>query len=495
MTPLGGIAIRVLLVTGALTTVALAIFAFIVPDEPSPIWTWRTLIGGIVLVAGVVVALSMYLRRVWSGPLADLIEQARRVMEQPDTGFAMRGGRDELAMLTHVADRMRRRWVHQRESLEQQREAVTSLIHQLHEGVVVVDARGCISLINPAAIRLLNLHAEETELRGRPVERCIPQHDLQRMLHQGRLPGAAGGSQTRAAAPPQEAQVSIELPSGNVQLLARASDLVLPQARGGAVQSRVLVLTDITELADALQMKADFVGNASHELRTPLSTIRAAVETLLGMDLANEVEDARHFLQLIDRHSGRLAEMAADLLDLSRLESPFAAHAVSRISLPSLLAELQERFADRIAEKQIQFETQLSASGGELLAAANPLQLILDNLLDNAIKFSAVGGRVVIRAALNPAGNEATFQIIDHGCGIPEADRRRVFERFYQVERARAGERRGTGLGLAIVKHATNVLGGTIALQSAVGRGTTVTVTIPSRPADEVAPAPASRFS
>ena len=437
--------------------------------------------GDLLLLAGLLAAalLSIWLaiRGFWGLRVSRLLEAVND--EEPTGRAVMSTGADELGVLHHAINRQRRRAQSALLEMQRERDTLRNVLRELLEGVIVVDAGGRIALLNPAAARLLNLREDCQSLQGDPLEEAVPQHDVQRLL---RAPLSSDGE---AEQPPMN--IVVENAAGRTELAARAGALRI----GDSAQLRFVVLTDVTALSDALKMKADFVANASHELRTPLATIRAAIETLQHMDLAAEGEDAARFLELIDRHSGRLSDLVSDLLDLSRIESPEVAHPLREIDLPAALAELRERFSDKCRERRVQLETQVPSSAAEFRANPYLLQLILDNLVDNAVKFSQADSRVRVIATALP--EHVRIEVIDSGCGIPEADRKRVFERFYQVERARTGATpRGSGLGLAIVKHSTNVLGGTVGLRSRVGVGTTVTVVLPRNlgPTESLDPAP-----
>jgi two-component system phosphate regulon sensor histidine kinase PhoR len=393
-------------------------------------------------------------------------------------------GQDEVAVLSSLLNALRRRLASQVALIERQRRMLQSLVDELQEGVIVAGPDGRIALINPTAVRLLGLRPGPggiSRLVGQPLETCIPHHPLQRLL-------------TWAASEPgepaaQETRLEIETESGTVHLLARASEVALAEgspggspagaeARGSAV-GRVVMLTDITKLHRIVQMRSDFVANASHELRTPLSTIRAAVETLLTMDLPTEAPAARTFLEKIDRHTARLEAMVADLLDLSRLEMPAERFEPEPVDLRRFLDDLHARFAEALERKPL--HCQLERPPAETATIrVNPhlLRMALDNLVDNAIKFTDPGGHIGL--SLRVAEQEAVFEVSDDGCGIPEEEQQRVFERFYQVQRARSGgPERGTGLGLSIVRHAVEAMHGTVRLESRLGEGTRVSVTIP----------------
>jgi signal transduction histidine kinase len=446
-----------------------------------------------VIALALILALDLVLTRRWAGLLRRLRHAAQSLSSGDLSARAEVSGSDEFALLAQSLNEMRRRLLAHTETIDQQRQTLESLLNQLQEGVIAAGGDGRIILINPAARRLLGLPVPDRAGDGfaRPsVEQCLPQFELQRMLSTGSRAtdqsspvGEAVGMQNgggdfgiRAA----ERELQIDAPTGTVHLLARASELRLPNAGGhddATATGRLLVLADITALRQALQVQAEFVANASHELRTPLSSIRAAVETLLQMDLGKHDADAGRFVGMIDRHSARLTAMASDLLDLSRLQSATSRVKSEVLELARVLRDLSERFAEAVAAKGLDWQMECSGERRKIVANGRLLQLVLDNLVDNAIQFTERGGHV--RLVCQAETQEVAFEVVDDGCGIPAPDLERVFERFYQVERARSGARRGTGLGLAIVRSAVTALGGTVRLESQFGRGTRVRVVIP----------------
>lgn len=400
---------------------------------------------------------------------------------------------EEYAMLAAALRRVREKLDEQVFTIDRQRMTLETLIDQLHEGVIVTDANGRIALINPAAVGLLHLSgctADDTRLRliGKSVERCIPQHEILELLIGG-VEGAAGrrGSGILGDAAlsrdneETEKRIQLDSPRGTIYLLAQAAPIVLPDdgiQRQGGKPGRMLVLTDITELASIIRVKTDFIANASHELRTPLAAVRTAIETIAQMDLAREEPAARRFIDTIHRQCARLEALVTDLLDLSRLESPTARFEPTALNLRFEVEDLYQRFESRITEKAIRWRVEVRDDVPVTLTAnQHLLHLVLDNLLDNAIKFSEPNGAITL--ACVPVAGGVAISVADTGCGIPPEDSQRVFERFYQVERARSGADRGTGLGLSIVRHAVAAMNGTVRLDSKPGSGTRVTFEIP----------------
>ncbi|MFO0974025.1 MAG: HAMP domain-containing protein [Phycisphaerae bacterium] len=308
--------------------------------------TWK--IGAVGLTAAL--ALGLGLALVWSAPLRRITAIANSLSRGDLSARVPPGGADELGDLARSFNRMRDHLVRQLGTIDQQRRNLESLIRALNEAVIVVDAPGRIALTNPAADRLLALARAGGEPlpgapAGRPVHECVDHSQLSRVL-----------SPHTPAPAVADVRLHFEAPDGGETWLARTATVELAAPGDGAAgvrPGRLVVLTNATELTRAVQMKADFVANASHELRTPLSAIRAAVETLLHMDLAHEADAARHFVEVVDRHSGRLAELASDLLELSRLESPEALFPAEPVDLPAALAELQARFAAPLEAKRL----------------------------------------------------------------------------------------------------------------------------------------------
>lgn len=460
-------------------------------ESPSDAREERSAISAIAIVSLVVailtiaVVLVLQIRR-WGRLLMRIAQAARSISSGDLNAHIEASGSRELELLGRALDQMRKRLVGQVGQMDRQRRTFEKLLTELREGVVVIDGRGRVVLLNPAAIRLLNLFGRRNveDYVGLAVERCIPQLDLQRLLTRSAAsptrsrPEEAGPSGDRA-----ESRLEIETANGMQYLQAQATAITLPMDAAQSdlpSEGRLLVLTDITELTRSVQMKSDFVANASHELRTPLSSIRAAVETLQTLDWQSEADSARRYVSMIERHSARLEALAGDLLDLSQVEGGAARLNPERVNIESLTNEVRGHFTDRLIAKRLRLEADFSACGRpDFVANPQLVRLVIDNLIDNAIKFSESGKRIGLEWSSD--ASIVCFTVSDEGCGIPFEEQGRVFERFYQVERARSGSiaERGTGLGLSIVRHAVNTLRGEVTLQSTVGAGTRICVKIP----------------
>lgn len=264
------------------------------------------------------------------------------------------------------------------------------------------------------------------------------------------------------------------------QLTARLSDeavwevLVFPLPPGSRAAA-VGVLRDITRLERTEAMRRTFVADVSHELRTPISSIAAAAETLA--DGTADAAETSELVGVIRRQSERMREMIDDLTDLAQIESGSIELDRQRVALPSLLREAAEDLAGAARAKGVEVRIE----GDESAAVSGDrrrLAQVARNLLDNAIKFSPAGGRVDLDAFREE--DLPGFSVSDQGPGVPRAERDRIFQRFYQVDRSRSKARPGSGLGLAIVKHIVHLHGGSIEVADAPGGGARFVVRFPA---------------
>jgi two-component system phosphate regulon sensor histidine kinase PhoR len=244
----------------------------------------------------------------------------------------------------------------------------------------------------------------------------------------------------------------------------------------GVRRGAIAILHDITDLERLERVRKDFVANVSHELRTPLTAIRGYAETLLDGALDDQ-ENNRKFVEIIRSHSIRLNNIASDLLVLSELESGRPPAAPEPVPIQAALDSALRTVESEAAVRGVNLRAGTLAQA-RVLGHRIRLEQAFVNLLDNAVKFNRPGGEVRIDTQLTGDG-KVQVTITDTGLGIPSEDLPRIFERFYRVDKARSREVGGTGLGLSIVKHVIERMGGSIAVASDLGKGSTFTVTLP----------------
>lgn len=242
-----------------------------------------------------------------------------------------------------------------------------------------------------------------------------------------------------------------------------------------AVDDHILVVVrDVTEQRRLDAVRRDFVENASHELKTPAATIQATAETL-RLAAEDDPTAVPRFSAQLEREAIRLSRLVADLLDLSRVESGTTSD--EWISVARIAREEFQRLEGSADEAGVTMELRSEDVPG-VRGSSRDLSLLVRNLVDNAIRYSAEGDKVIVEVL--PEDGEVVLRVRDTGTGIPSRDLERVFERFYRVDRARSRETGGTGLGLAIVKHVAENHGGRVTVESELGRGSVFEVRLPA---------------
>jgi two-component system phosphate regulon sensor histidine kinase PhoR len=262
----------------------------------------------------------------------------------------------------------------------------------------------------------------------------------------------------------------------------RAFDVTAaPLPDGGAVA----VLRDLTETERVEKTRRDFIANVSHELRTPLTSIQGYAETLLDSTPEN-VSPNREFLEIIRKNSSRMSRLTEDLLTLARVESGETRFEPEAVPPAELLHDAEESFREIARGHGIELQIQDFSPNEDspilhlrsVLADREAIHQVFSNLIDNALKYGASGGRIVLGARAVPHAVE--FFVQDFGGGIASEHLPRLFERFYRVDKARSRESGGTGLGLAIAKHIMLAHSGSIRAESDLAHGSTFLFTLPT---------------
>jgi two-component system phosphate regulon sensor histidine kinase PhoR len=349
-------------------------------------------------------------------------------------------------------------------------QSLLALLDHTNEIALATDNMDTVRLANAATARVL----------GRPVDSLIGKH-IDTIIHNPDL--RALYKNAFSSTTPVSAQIALQMPGRTLHCQVTAATIYANSHYRGTL----LVLRDITEIARSMQIKTEFATNASHELRTPLASIRAAVETIRDAGVEDH-ETVSRCVEIINNHVLRMQLMVQDLLDLSRAEDPRALVRSDAVDLQLVCDALAASRAAQLKEKGLDLRVDLAPDARSLVGDERLLTLTLQNLLDNAVKFTPRGSITIrsYRTPPSPQGNgkisaDAQFvlEVEDTGIGIPPEDQERVFERFYTVNRSRGGADRGTGLGLSIVKHAVNAMHGTVTLISEPGKGTTMRCTFP----------------
>jgi two-component system phosphate regulon sensor histidine kinase PhoR len=349
--------------------------------------------------------------------------------------------------------------------LERELQQHRAVLEGMAEGVLAFDSRQRVLFANPAAARLFGL-------KENPFGQLIAE-----VIRAPRIQGAVEAALTGMDRYRDE--LTILGPEGGPlgqEFILDVQGAILP---GSTPPGAVLVFHDVTDLRRLETMRQDFVTNASHELKTPVSAIKAYAETLLDGALRDDAVNVK-FLQGIADQADRLDLLIRDLLSLQKLESGQEVFRHAPMHLAPAFHRIAEAQRPRAEAKGLDFVAQVApdAEAATVIVDEEAVRQILDNLIDNAIKYTPEHGHV--RSSLRLSGtSEVVLEVADTGIGIPREELQRVFERFYRVDKARSRDLGGTGLGLSIVKHLVQSLSGRISLISRPGSGSTFSVFLP----------------
>jgi signal transduction histidine kinase len=426
----------------------------------------------------------LLLRRYWIWPTRRLIDAAGKMAEgQWHIRVDSASASHEMRQLTERMNLLAEQVQNQLDEIGKQRRDLRGLVDTLPDPILVTDAANRIQLINAPAAELLQL--SQLQAFGRKTVAVVSDDALLQLLEAAATPPGHWDAAVADRVIPAPIHREVRLLRGSQRLVYQA--VALATAAGGVL----LVLRDVSRMVHTVQMKTDFVANASHELRTPLAAIKIAMETLQTA-VDDDPPQARRCVDIIEGHVGRLEDILRDLLDLSRLESTGIQPTIDAVRPAELFTVVRSTMGAAARRKGVELRLVEGPGIPEFFASDDRLlHLVLKNLVENSIKFTPAGGSVTVMIDIAasedgyaPASDQPrpiALSVADTGAGIPPEHRDRVFERFYQVDPARSGTAgRGTGLGLAIVKHAIAALGGSVRLDSVVGRGTTVTCVLPA---------------
>ncbi len=364
-------------------------------------------------------------------------------LEHPDKNESY----DELAPLLTKINRQQNTIRHQLAEAKRQQEEFALIMQHMNEGLLVIDAKTQLLFSNPSAYRMLGTDNEQQVKSVLELNRSEPF----RLVVDGALNG-------------KHEETMLQLESGTCQLVAD------PVIQDDGVKGAVLLLIDVTEKAQRENLRREFTANVSHELKTPLTSISGFAEIL--QDGMVRPEDVRKFAGRIFDEAQRLITLVSDVIKISQLDEGALPYEKEDVDLYLLAQEILERLRPQAEKNNVSLRLEGEPT---VLHSTKPiLDEVLYNLCDNAVKYNRKGGSVTV--CVKQDYDKIIVMVSDTGIGIPPADRQRIFERFYRVDKSHSKEIGGTGLGLSIVKHGASYLGAEVKVESTVGAGTTFTL-------------------
>ena len=338
-------------------------------------------------------------------------------------------------------------------TLENEREKERFILDSLHDGVILYDNDLSVISINRAGLKLLGGSEEQNSV-------SVPELV--------RKPELISGAETAVA---EDKTVSLEASVDGRILMVQ----IFPVSKSGidAMHGGLMVVSDITEKRMSEQLKADFFANAGHELKTPLTAISGFAELLENGLVPKDKKD--YYIGKILTEAKRMSTIISDILEISSLENKTVIEEVTECRLSEICTAVKECLEPAAQAKNV--TVNISGEGFSVRAAYKHIYELVENIVSNAVKYNKEDGKVDI--TLRNVGEIGCIYVQDNGIGIPKDSLSRVFERFYRVDKGRSTKEGSTGLGLSIVKHIVNCYGGTVTLDSELGKGTLVCVRLP----------------
>lgn len=391
-------------------------------------------------------------------PVVKLIEEARELTTLQLGKTVSHGFDDEISELGRLLNELSNALSDRMAQLEQNHHELLTVLEGMDEGVIAVNEQERIRFANEAVCEMFDLDLERDQ--GRPIWEVIRNQMVETIINQAKKTSEHFRGEMELLGPPSR------------YLALNASAIPAEDEDESGV---IIVVHDITEIRRLENMRRDFVANVSHELKTPLASIQAYAETLLDGALEDE-DNNRTFLGRIVEQSERLNLLIQDLLSIARVESSTQANEYTIVNVAKVLEKCMKYHQPRAKKKSIALIVD-TPSEVMVYAEIEGIRQILDNLVDNAIKYTPEGGEVSVKIAVE--SKQVLIRVQDSGIGISENHLQRIFERFYRVDKARSRELGGTGLGLSIVKNLVNAFGGTIDVTSHPESGTVFIIWLP----------------
>jgi two-component system, OmpR family, phosphate regulon sensor histidine kinase PhoR len=398
------------------------------------------------------IILSVIFSSSFARPIARLSEAAKQITKGKFPQYISRGSKFEIGELEKDLEEMSGQLSQTFSYINSEKDRINAILSSMIEGVLAVDEKGDVILMNESARRML---AVNEDITGQNAIEKIRNSDITGMIKSPDKESFSGSKEIKLYMPDEKT------------LLLQMSRI----ETGGTV----FVLHDITNLKKLEKIRSEFGANVSHELKTPLTSIKAAVETLLS----GAIDDKPHavdFLNRIHKNTDRLSLLIDDVMELSELETRKIADQGAFTNIHELFDRSIEVLSSKIAEKNIKVDMSGLDRSIQLVCSEEHLMRVIVNLLDNAVKYNKVNGTIFVSSSIE--GDFVRISIKDTGIGIDEHHLPRIFERFYTVDKSRSRELGGTGLGLAIVKHIIELYGGTIQVVSSPNEGSTFSFTL-----------------
>nr|WP_249119906.1 cell wall metabolism sensor histidine kinase WalK [Lactiplantibacillus plantarum] len=421
-------------------------------------------LAAMVLGLGIAIIIARAITR----PIEEMKQQTQRIARGDYAGQVRVYSDDELGQLAKSINNLSIRVEESQESTEAERRRLDSVLSHMSDGVIATDRRGNITIINETASDFMDVTAEKAIGNSiLDILKIRDDYSLRDLIE-------------------NQDELMLDFSSNERDLILNAY-FSLIQRESGFISGLVCVLHDVTEQQKIDNDRKQFVSNVSHELRTPLTSLRSYIEALSD-GAWKDPEVAPGFLKVTQEETDRMIRMINELLSLSRMDSGTTRVDMELVNINEMFNYVLDRFdmilkKDDNPAKYYTIKREFTKRDLWVEIDTDKFTQVLDNIMNNAIKYSPDGGVVTCR--LLETHNQVIISISDQGLGIPRADLGHVFDRFFRVDKARSRAQGGTGLGLAISKEVVQMLGGRIWVDSVEGKGSTFYISLPYEPYEE----------
>ncbi|MGM0838078.1 MAG: two-component system histidine kinase PnpS [Bacillota bacterium] len=418
---------------------------------------WGLLIASLGAALVVILLLGVRITAQYTRPIESATKVAMELAKGNYKARTYEEHVDETGMLSQSINVLARNLQDMTKAQEMQQDRLSTLIENMGSGLILIDGRGYVNLINRAYKE--TFHVEQSDYLYRLYYEALEHKEVVELVEEIFM------TEVRV-----RKQLVLPLNIERRHFEVYGAPIIGTNDEWKGI---VLVFHDITELKKLEQMRKDFVANVSHELKTPITSIKGFSETLLDGAM-NDKETLEYFLSIILKESERLQSLIEDLLDLSKIERQGFKLNMDYVDIHELLEDILIILEAKAKEKEIDLEL-LKAKRDLFIFGDNPrVKQIFINLINNALAYTPSGGKVSV--TVQDAEDKVEITVSDTGIGMDEEEIPRIFERFYRVDKARSRNSGGTGLGLAIVKHLVEAHHGSITVASKVNSGTTFKV-------------------
>lgn len=403
--------------------------------------------------SAICLVMAIIVSRIVNKPITKLLKDADKVISVNKKEKKNKNADEIVDTFNMMTDELKENL----NEMSRQKKQIETIILHMTDGIIAFDMEGKVILINTAASRLLQVLPTDVNFSDIFNNRLNIDINMEKIIY-------------------LENWTSTEQ---KIKVADKVLNLFFAQFKdeNDRPSGVMVMIQDITEHVRLDDMRREFVADVSHELKTPITSIMGYSDTLLEGEYDKETQE--RFLKVIATESRRMAKLVTDLLTLSRFDNNQILQEKTRFDLGELVKQCQESLEIQISQKNHKVECFVTADVPPVYADKEGIERVILNILTNAIKYTPEGGSIKIYVGF--VYNDAYIKVIDNGIGIPEADLKRIFERFYRVDKARTRQMGGTGLGLSIAKEILDSNNGNIDIKSEEGKGTEVVIRIPTK--------------